>query len=86
MPEICRFLGIVVYMYFKEHNPPHFHAEYNDSRAAIDIKTLGVLEGELPPRVLSLVVEWAGQHKGEILENWEELRRTGNFKKIQPLV
>ena len=46
MPEISRFLGIVIYMYFNEHNPPHFHAEYNEYKASISIKTLGLMEGE----------------------------------------
>lgn len=57
MPELSRFLGIVIYMYFNEHNPPHFHAEYNEYNAAISINTLGVIEGKLPSKVLSLVVE-----------------------------
>ncbi|MHC4138705.1 MAG: DUF4160 domain-containing protein [Planctomycetota bacterium] len=50
MPEISRFLGIVIYMYFNEHNPPHFHAEYNEFKAAISIQTLGVTEGKLPSK------------------------------------
>jgi len=52
MPEICRFLGIKFTMYFSEHNPPHFHVEYNEHRASIDIQTFGVLEGKLPSKVL----------------------------------
>ena len=50
MPEISRFLGIVIYMYFKEHNPPHFHAEYNEFKASISISTLGLVEGRLPAK------------------------------------
>jgi hypothetical protein len=86
MPEISRFLGIVIYMYFNEHNPPHFHAEYNEYNAAISIQTLGVIEGKLPSKVLSLVVEWAQDHKGELLENWNSLEETGKYRKIKPLV
>ena len=86
MPEISRFLGIVIYMYFNEHNPPHFHAEYNEFRAAISIDTLGVIEGKLPSRVLSLVVEWAQDHQSELLENWNSIRETGEFHKIDPMV
>ena len=56
MPEISRFLGIVIYMYFNEHHPPHFHAEYNECKAAIEIKSLGLMKGKLPPKVMSLVV------------------------------
>lgn len=86
MPELSRFLGIVIFMYFNEHNPPHFHAEYNEFKASITIKNLGLLEGKLPPKVMSLVVEWAQEHQDELLENWESIRTTGNFKKIEPLV
>ena len=86
MPEISRFLGIVIYMYFNEHNPPHFHAEYNDFKASIDIRTLGLIEGRLPAKVMSLVVEWALEHQDELLENWRNIQATGNFHKIQPLV
>jgi hypothetical protein len=86
MPEISRFLGIVIYMYFNDHAPPHFHAEYNEYKAAIAIETLGVLEGKLPSKVLSLVIEWAAEHKEELAENWETIRTTGRFYKISPLV
>jgi len=86
MPELSRFLGIVIFMYFNEHNPPHFHAEYNEFKASITIKNLGLLQGKLPPKVMSLVVEWAQEHQDELLENWESIRTTGKFKKIEPLV
>ena len=86
MPEISRFLGIVITMYFKDHNPPHFHVQYNEHAAQVLIQSLGMLEGSLPPKVLSLVVEWASLHRQELLENWEGLRTSGEFKKIEPLV
>lgn len=86
MPELSRFLGIVIYMYFNEHNPPHFHAEYNEVKAAISIKTLGLIEGKLPPKVMSLVVEWAQEHQDELLENWNSIQETGKYHKIKPLV
>lgn len=73
-------------MYFNDHTPPHFHARYGEHRAAIGIDTLGMLEGSLPPRVLSLVVEWGLGHRDELMENWESLRSTGVFRKIRPLV
>ena len=57
MPEISRFLGMVIQMYFNEHNPPNFHVQYNEYQAAILIENLGVMEGKLPAKVLSLVVE-----------------------------
>lgn len=86
MPELSRFLGIIIYMHFNEHNPPHFHAEYNEFNAAIAIKTLGLLEGKLPSKVMILVVEWAQDHQEELLANWNSLNETGEYCKIQPLV
>lgn len=86
MPEISRFLGIIIYMYFNEHNPPHFHAEYNEYKASIAIATLGLVEGRLPSRVMSLVVEWAQEHQDELLKNWYSIQDAGEFHKIKPLV
>ena len=86
MPELSRFLGIAILMYFDDHNPPHFHVRYNDYRAIFSIKDLTLLEGELPPRVLGLAMEWAGLHKNELLENWEMVQKTGKYFKIEPLV
>ena len=86
MPELSRFLGIIIAMYFNDHNPPHFHVLYNEFEAEIEIKTLAILEGELPPRVLGLALEWAGLHKEELLDDWELIQKTGKFNKIQPLV
>ncbi len=86
MPEISRFLGISIYMYFNEHNPPRFHVEYNEFKASIDIQTFGVQEGKLPSKVLGLVVEWAEDHQSELIKNWETLKETGEFQKIRPLV
>jgi hypothetical protein len=86
MPEISRFLGILILMHFREHNPPHFHAVYNEFEAAITIETLALMEGKLPPRVLSLVIEWASVHQSELLDNWNALRKTGRFQRILPLV
>jgi hypothetical protein len=57
MPEISRFFGIIIVMFYDEHNPPHFHARYGSDQAAIEIETLRVLEGHLAPRVLGLVIE-----------------------------
>ena len=85
MPEISRFLGIVIRMYFNDHNPPHFHVEYNEFEASVVIETLGMMEGRLPARVLSLVVEWASLHQIELLENWEGIRTNGVYHRIEPL-
>lgn len=59
MPEISRFLGIIIAMFYKEHNPPHFHVRYNEYKATISINDLALLEEKLPPKVLGLVIEWA---------------------------
>ena len=72
-------------MYWDEHNPPHFHARYGTSNAAVDIISLKVLEGGLPPRVLGLVIEWASIHKKELLSNWKKARQDKPLKKIEPL-
>jgi Domain of unknown function (DUF4160) len=82
MPEISRFLGIVILMYFDEHNPPHFHVKYNDYKAVMEIKTLNILAGNLPVKVRNLVAEWAELHQLELLEMWNNK----DFHKIQPLV
>ena len=85
MPEISRFFGIIIAMYWDEHNPPHFHARYGKFNATVDIVSLQVLEGELPPRVLGFVIEWASIHKKELLNNWEKARNDKPLKKIEPL-
>ena len=86
MPEISRFLGISIAMYFDDHNPPHFHVKYNDFRAIIWINDLKIIDGNLPPRVLGLVMEWAGMNKNKLVENWDMVKDTGKFFKIDPLV
>ena len=86
MPEISRFLGIVIYMYFNDHEPAHFHVKYNDYRGKINIHDLALVEGKLPSRVLGLVVEWAELHQKELAKNWDDLKIKGTFEKIEPLV
>ena len=86
MPELSRFLGITIAMYFKDHNPPHFHVLYNEYDAEIEIKTLSVLDGKLPPRILGLALEWAELHKDELMEDWNLIQKTGKYNKIKPLV
>jgi len=85
MPEISRFLGIVIRMYFLDHDPPHFHAAYAGAEAQIRIRPLGVLGGTLPPRALALAVEWASLHEIELLENWRRLHADEPPAKIAPL-
>jgi len=85
MPEISRFFGIIILMYYNEHNPPHFHIRYNEYRAMITINELRVIDGMLPKRVLSMALEWANEHREELFSNWESLKTKGEFKKISPL-
>lgn len=85
MPEICRFYGIVIAVFFSEHAPPHFHARYGSDKVAINIRTLQVLEGRLPPRALGLVVEWASQRQDELMRSWDLASQGRQPDKIDPL-
>ncbi|MGZ3514768.1 MAG: DUF4160 domain-containing protein [Thermodesulfobacteriota bacterium] len=85
MPEISRFYGIIIAMFYDDHNPPHFHARYGKDRVAIEISSLRVLEGDILPRALGLVMEWASQHQKELLDDWELARKNRPPKKIAPL-
>jgi len=85
MPEISRFFGIVISMYYGDHAPPHFHVRYGGQKALVSIDTLAWLKGRLSPRVFSLVVEWALQHQEALHENWELACAQKQLKKIDPL-
>jgi hypothetical protein len=85
MPEISRFFGIVIRMYFNDHGPAHFHAAYDGGEATVRISPVGLMAGRLPPRVLALVVEWATLHEQELLENWGRLRHAEPTLAIAPL-
>ena len=85
MPEISRFYGIVITMYYDDHNPPHFHARYGEDKAVIAISSLRILEGRLPARVLGLIVRWASQHQIELMDNWNAALNDTPPMKIPPL-
>ncbi len=85
MPELSRFYGIVIKMYFGDHAPPHFHAEYGDKEALIDIGTLSAFAGWLPPRASSLVREWAELHQDELRAAWEKASELKPVGRIDPL-
>jgi len=85
MPEISRFFGIIISMYYNDHEPAHFHARYGSQRAIISIESLAVTEGRLSPRVLGLVMEWAALHQNELLENWKLARDKETLNPIAPL-
>jgi hypothetical protein len=85
VPEISRFFGIVIRMNFNDHAPPHFHARYGNENVAIEIATLTVIAGNLAPRALGLVMEWAAKHQEELLADWK-LAMEGNLPvAIEPL-
>ena len=73
-------------MFYRDHNPPHFHAFYGDFEALMDIEKNELISGQLPPRVLGLVTEWAALHQKELMENWERARRQDSLLSIAPLV
>lgn len=85
MPTISMFFGIVIAMYYDEHNPPHFHARYGEYKIEVAIDSLTVLAGKFPPRALGLVMEWASLHQKELLEDWELARNRVELNKIAPL-
>ncbi len=85
MPELSRFYGIVIQMYFADHAPPHIHAFYGGQAAKFEIATLALLDGSLPPRALALVTEWASQHQGELNEAWNRALAHQQPGKIAPL-
>ncbi len=85
MPEICRFYGIVIKMYFADHAPPHFHAEYGECEVRVAIDTLAVITGSLPPRAMGLTVEWATLHRAELLELWARTREFQVLHRLDPL-
>lgn len=70
MPEIRRFYGIIIALYYNEHNPPHFHAKYGEYKAEVNINTLQIIKGELPKRAKNLVMEWADEHREELMQDW----------------
>ena len=85
MPQISIFFGIIVRMYFDDHNPPNFHANYAEHQAIIDIQKLELWSGYLPPRALGLVIEWAAIHQNELMDNWNKAMRQEKLLPIKPL-
>jgi hypothetical protein len=85
MPKISEFFGIAIYIYYREHMPPHFHAIYGDDEAWIEIDNLSVLSGRLAPRVMGMVIEWASLHQEELRHVWAQAMAHGPLDKIEPL-
>jgi Domain of unknown function (DUF4160) len=85
MPELSRFFGIVIYMYYKDHVPPHFHAFYQEHEAQVSIETGNIIAGDLPNKQTRLVQAWVELHRDELMFNYRESMNDGKFKKIKPL-
>lgn len=85
VPEISRFFGIIIRMYFDDHNPPHFHAIYGKTEALVGINPILNLSGDLPFRAISMVVEWSALHQQELMDNWQRLHVSQPAQKIEPL-
>jgi hypothetical protein len=84
MPELSRFLGIVIGMFYREHGVAHFHAVYGEHEISVEVET-GTIHGQFPPTALKLVLEWMTLHKAELLENWQLARQGQPLKRIAPL-
>lgn len=85
MPEVSRFFGVTIRMYFDDHPPPHFHAFYGGQEALIGISPIVVIESRLPRRALSLVFEWPALHQQELMDNWNRASGNSPVEKIAPL-
>ncbi len=85
MPRISAFYGIVIAMFYNDHEPAHFHAVYGEYRALVRIEPIEMLEGRLPRRAEGLVLEWGRLHQDELMANWERARRHERLMAIEPL-
>jgi Domain of unknown function (DUF4160) len=85
MPEISRFFGMVIAMFYNDHAPPHFHVRYGKLKAVIGIDPIEVLQGKLSPKARALVLEWATLHQAELMADWELARQQSPLQKIDPL-
>lgn len=85
MPELSRFFGIIIAMYYNDHSPPHFHAKYGGSQASIRVDNGEVLEGTLGPHTLRLVEEWRTLHQSELFDDWARARARQPLTRIEPL-
>jgi hypothetical protein len=84
MPIICRFFGIIIFIYWKDHSPPHFHAKYQDQEITMDIKT-GKINGNISKKAIKLINEWRKKHIDELLNDWDLAESNKILKNIEPL-
>jgi hypothetical protein len=85
VPTVSRFYGIVIFMNYREHAPPHFHARYQEYEVTVDIQT-GVVRGAMPKRALGMIFEWMALYQGELLENWDRAQRGSTLHPIPPFM
>ena len=85
MPEICRFFGIIIKMMYNEHNPPHFHAEYQGEKAVFSINELKIIKGSIHPKAILLILEWSFEHREELLKDWYLAQKHEILLPIKPL-
>jgi hypothetical protein len=85
MPELSRFYGIIIRMYYDDHAPAHFHAAYQGEEIQVNIQTLAVEKGRIPHRAMALVLEWAALHREALHRAWEAASRNQEPDKIEPL-
>jgi hypothetical protein len=84
MPEISRFYGLIILMNFKDHSPPHFHVWYGDYKAMVTIQD-GIVKGEMPQRALTMIFEWLGIHRQDLMTDWNLAQKGDSLNKIEPL-
>jgi hypothetical protein len=85
MPEICRFWGLIIFMFYDEHNPPHFHARYGEYEVMIDIQTGKPIKGKFPRKQLKFAQDWCNLHKDELLADWQRAQLKMPLETIAPL-
>lgn len=85
MPEISRFFGIIIAMYYSDHLPPHFHARHGDQQASVRIDNGEVLDGNLGARPARMVEEWRALHQTELMDDWARAQARQPMNKIEPL-
>ena len=84
MPTVSRFYGIVVFMNYNDHEPPHFHARYQDGEVTVEIET-GIVRGMMSKRALRMIFEWSDNHREDLLDNWDRARERRPLNQILPL-
>ena len=85
MPQISNFFGIIILMNYSDHQPPHFHAWYNEYKIIVTIQN-GIVKGEMPARALRMILEWLEHHREELMKNWEKAQSKKTLDKIEPLI